>query len=112
MVSRTNLRLPAQTPDSDGDGLWDAYDVGTQWGELTVHYPGSAGATDPLVTDTDGDGLGDGFEVASQKPTDRATPIPTVTARRTARRSSARSATRPIPPTPIPTTTASRITRR
>ncbi len=60
----------SHTPDSDGDGLWDATDVGAHWGELTVHYLGSVGPTDPLLTDTDGDGLGDGFEVASQKPTD------------------------------------------
>jgi hypothetical protein len=39
----------AYSPDSDGDDLWDGYDIGMNKGELTL-------GTDPLKADTSGDG--------------------------------------------------------
>ncbi len=55
-------------PDSDGDDLWDGFDVDTDYdgktdhlGELTGH--GGYAPTDPGDPDTDGDGLDDGEEV-------------------------------------------------
>ncbi|MFQ5910376.1 MAG: hypothetical protein ACE5IJ_06615, partial [Thermoplasmata archaeon] len=51
-------------PDSDGDGLWDGYNISVPIGRYRGFHIGELDVfTDPLNNDTDGDGVMDGTEV-------------------------------------------------